>query len=146
MNWGNKLLLTFIVFIGGMGYLVYRSMGTDFQLVEKEYYRSELKYQEVIDGKQRASELSAPVRISEENGTVVLQFPSEMQGKADSGRVWFYCPYESANDRQFALSLDAGAGQRFEAGSIRPGKYLVKIEWTAGGQSYYSEIPFEFAQ
>lgn len=146
MNWGNKLLVTFIVFIGGMGYLVYRSMSTDFQLVEKEYYRSELKYQQVIDGRQRASELSAPVRIKEDNGTVWLQFPAEMKGKADSGRVWFYCPYEAANDRQFALLLDADAQQRFNAGSIRPGKYLVKMEWTADQQDYYSEIPFEFAQ
>ena len=50
MNWGNKLLITFLVFGAGISFLVYRSMHTNFELVEKDYYKSELRYQEIIDG------------------------------------------------------------------------------------------------
>lgn len=44
MNWGHKLTFTILVFIGLMSYLVYRSLNTDFQLVEKDYYNNELQY------------------------------------------------------------------------------------------------------
>ena len=41
MSWGNKLLVAFIVFAAGMFYLVYRSVNTNYELVEKDYYKSE---------------------------------------------------------------------------------------------------------
>ena len=37
MNWGNKLLIAFIVFIGGISFLVYRSTQTNFEMVENDY-------------------------------------------------------------------------------------------------------------
>lgn len=64
MNWGNKLLVTFIVFGAGMGVLVYKSMNTTYELVEKDYYKKELRYQEVIDGSNRANALSAAASLA----------------------------------------------------------------------------------
>ena len=81
MNWGNKLLLAFIVFGAGMFYLVYRSVNTDYQLVEKEYYKSELRYQQVIDGTSRANGLMSSVELANADGVIRLQLPPEMKNK-----------------------------------------------------------------
>lgn len=99
MNWGYKLLCTFIVFIGGMGFLVYRSMSTEFQLVEKEYYKKELNYQTVIDGQHKANSLSMPVKVTSKDAEVVLEMPSELKGAVISGRVWFYCANDASKDK-----------------------------------------------
>ena len=56
MNWGNKLLIL-LLFLERMFYLVYRSVNTNFELVEKDYYKSEFRYQQVIDGTNRANSL-----------------------------------------------------------------------------------------
>ena len=50
MNWGHKLMIVFIAFAAMMSYLAYRAFKTEFELVDKDYYKNELKYQEVIDG------------------------------------------------------------------------------------------------
>lgn len=65
MNWGNRLVIVFLVFGAGMGYLVYRSMNTDFELVESDYYKQELRYQNVIDEHNSANALSASVNIEQ---------------------------------------------------------------------------------
>ena len=75
MNWGNKLLITFIIFGAGIFYLVYRSMHTNFELVEKDYYKSELHYQQVIDGSNRAGELNSPVKFEQREKYIFLQLP-----------------------------------------------------------------------
>jgi len=49
MNWGNKLVLVFIVFGAFIGYLVYQAVNTKYDLVSKDYYKDELRYQEKID-------------------------------------------------------------------------------------------------
>jgi hypothetical protein len=139
MNWGNKLLLAFIAFGSGMGYLAYRSMNTDFELVENDYYKQELRYQQVIDGTAQANSLSSPVKIEQKEEVIILQLPEEMKNKSVSGDVWFYCAYDSKKDKKFTLKTDNQATQSFTVNSIAPGNYTVKIKWSAEDKSYYSE-------
>jgi len=137
MNWGYKLMLSFIVFVSMMGYMVYRCFGTNFELVEKEYYKSELKYQDVIEGTGNAGRLSAAPALSQSGNKITLQMPGEMKNSQLSGSVLFYCAYNSKNDKRFLLTVDKNGVQSFNQ-SVAPGNYTVKIEWNNNGKKYYS--------
>jgi hypothetical protein len=139
MNWGNKLLVTFIVFGISMMYLVYRSVNTNYELVEKDYYKSELRYQQVIDGTNRVNQLSSAATLVQTSDGVVLQLPQEMKNYAVSGDIWFYCAYDEKRDKKFALEVNADGIQQFQAASILPGNYTVKISWSSKGENYFSE-------
>ena len=139
MNWGNKLLITFVVFGGGMFYLVYRSVTTNFELVDKDYYKNELRYQDVIDGVKRANALSDVVKLTPTVKGLELQLPAEMKDQKVAGTVHFYCAYDALKDRKFELNTDATGLQVLNAKLIASGNYTVKINWNAGGEEYYTE-------
>ncbi len=139
MNWGNKLLLTFVVFASGMGYLVYRSMNVNFELVEKEYYKSELRYQQVIDGTHHVNELASFVTVKQTNDGILLQLPAEMKDKIITGDIWFYCSYDEKKDKRVNLQLNGNAAQQFQPAFITPGNYTVKINWNSEGKNFYAE-------
>jgi hypothetical protein len=139
MNWGNKLLVTFIVFGAGMGVLVYKSMNTTYELVEKDYYKKELRYQEVIDGSNRANALSAAASLQQTDSGIVLQFPEEMKNQAVTGSVLFYCAYNQKQDKRFDLEVNRDGVQVFNNAQVAPGKYTVKIGWNSNGTDYYTE-------
>jgi predicted DNA-binding protein (MmcQ/YjbR family) len=139
MNWGNKLLLTFIAFGAGMFYLVYRSATTNYEMAEKDYYKTELAYQQVIDGTKEANQLSTAVSLTQSEEGIKLQLPQEMKNKTLSGEVWFYCAYDEKRDKKFVLKSDAEAVQLFPSKEIKPGRYTVKINWTDGDKKYYTE-------
>lgn len=139
MNWGNKLLFTFIVFAAGMFYLVYRSMHTTYELVEKDYYKTELRYQQVIDGTNHANELSTAVTLDQKAGMINLALPAEMKNKDISGNIWFYCAYDEKRDKKYKLQLNADAMQTFEPSAIMPGNYTVKITWNNEDKTYFAE-------
>lgn len=140
MNWGNKLLLTFIVFASGMGYLIYRSVNTNFELVEKDYYKNELRYQEVIDATNSANALSSQVLLEQtKQGHIILQLPGEMKDKPIAGDVWFYCAYNSGKDKKFELRTDSNGIQSFDTNAINPGNYTVRINWNSDGKKYFTE-------
>lgn len=142
MSWGNKILIAILVFIGGMVYLVYRSVNTNYELVEKDYYAQELKYQRVIDGTKRTQELSSRLKIGqEENGTILLQLPDEMKDVSIKGNIWFYCAYNSDKDKKFELLPDKNGVQLFGIKNIEPGNYTVRIDWSSAGKNYYTEEP-----
>lgn len=143
MNWGYKLMTAFLVFIGGMGYLVYRSMHTNYELVEKEYYKSELKYQSRIDATRQAGALLTPVQLEQDGASIFLQMPPDMQSDSLEGNIWFYCAYDATKDRQFPLRTDAAGRQSFGDSLLQSGHYLVKLEWKHGGVDYYLEKNIE---
>ncbi len=139
MNWGNKLLLTFIAFGAGMTYLVYRSVSTNYELVEKDYYKSELRYQEVIDGTNRVNQLSSAVKIEQTDAGITLELPQEMKEKDISGDVLFYCAYDQKKDKKLLLQPGTNGIQVFHPTVISPGSYTVKINWSSGGKNYFAE-------
>jgi len=139
MNWGNRLLIAFIIFGAGIFYLVYRSLNTRFELVEKDYYKNELYYQQVIDGSNRARALLSPVTLEQKEKYILLQLPAEMKNKEITGEVFFYCAYDKKNDKKFKLKVDEEGAQIFQTGIITPGNYTVKINWSMDSNNYYTQ-------
>jgi hypothetical protein len=139
MNWGNKLLLTFIVFAGGMAWLVYRSMHVNFELVDKDYYKNELRYQEVIDATNQVNKLSSAVKLTQESNGILLELPGEMKGQTITGTIFFYCAYDETRDKRIAMNINAEGKQSIETGAVEPGTYIVKISWMLAGKNYFSE-------
>jgi FixH len=139
MNWGNRLLITFIVFGLWIFYLVYRSVNTNFELVEKDYYKNELAYQQVIDGSHRAYTLQTPVQLKQLEKNIILQLPDEMKNNNVTGEILFYCAYDETKDKKFRLKVNEEGTMIFQLGIIAPGNYTVKINWSYDGKDYYTE-------
>jgi hypothetical protein len=136
MNWGNKLILVFLIFGAFIGTLVYKCMQSPISLVSAEYYKDELNYQQVIDGSNSAGKLSAEVSLTQDESFVALQLPGEMKEKSPEGRVWFYCVNNGKNDKKFKLQASK---LQLPLSSFNKGRYVVKVEWAAQGSNYYAE-------
>jgi FixH protein len=141
MNWGYKLLLTFVVFAAGIFYLVFRSMNINTELVSKEYYKDELKYQQVIDGSKKANQLSSEVSVSQHGNFIMVKMPQEMKVGNVSGSIWFYCAADEKKDQHVVINLDADAVQQIDKKGFQPGNYTLKIDWNDNKDHYYSEQP-----
>ena len=132
-------MLTFLVFGAMISYLVYRAVTTNFELVDNEYYKKELRYQQVIDASNRTNALSSPIQLQQTDQTISLVLPTEMKNTTVEGEVYFYCAYDSRKDRRIALNTGAEGVQVINKALVETGSYIVKISWTNGGTNYYSE-------
>jgi len=142
MNWGNKLLLVFVAFGGMISYMVYRCMQTPVDLVNKDYYRDELAYQQVIDGAKRTNALSGKIGLRQEEGHILVRMPAEMKQAAVNGTILFYCAADASRDRTIRLNINDSARQEISTRNFLPGHYTVKIEWESRGVKYFAEQPF----
>ena len=106
MTWGNKLLLVFIGFALLMSTLVYKCAKQNFELVSKDYYNEELRYQDKIDGENNANKLSS-VQIAQTSDEVSIQLPKELNGLTTAGEVWFYCAPNSSFDRKIPVKVNS---------------------------------------
>ncbi|HVU58498.1 MAG TPA: FixH family protein [Puia sp.] len=141
LNWGNKLILVFLAFGGMISYMVLRCMQTPVDLVASEYYKDELSYQQVIDARQRAERLSGKVDLRREGTHLAIHMPREMEHMKLTGSIQLYCPSDAARDRHFVLRVDDEGRQDIGMDQIRPGHYIVRVQWQGSGEQYYVEEP-----
>lgn len=138
MNWGNKLVVVFIVFGAFIGYLVYSAVNTKYDLVSKDYYKDELRYQDKIDRQNNASKISE-VKIEQDAEAVIIHLPHEQKGFAVTGDVFFYCITDEQKDYHTALQVDSSNQQIVMKKSLKKGAYNVKINWQSGKEPFYFE-------
>jgi hypothetical protein len=138
MNWGNKLVMVFVVFALFMGYMVYRAVSTKYDLVSKDYYKDELRYQERIDGVKNAVALG-DVAISQDSTAIQIQLPKEHKGYAVKGEVLFYCITDDSKDFKLPLQVDSIATQVVMKKQLQKAPYQVKLNWQVGKDAFYNE-------
>ncbi len=139
MNWGYKIIIVFIVFAAGILTLVTKSMRTKIDMVTKDYYAEELKYQQVIDGKKNAGALSAPVLIAQQAEGIAVTFPQELHGTNITGKIKFYRPSDAGMDVEMPLHLSSEGMLVINRQLFHKGNYLVKVQWENGGKPFYQE-------
>jgi len=122
-----------------MTFMVVRSFSVSFDMVEKDYYKNELRYQEVIDATKNATLLSKPVQITGSGKTLTLQLPADVQHEKASGSIWFYNAADASKDKRVDLKPNEDGSQQLNDTGLLPGSYTVKIQWKAGETNYYSE-------
>lgn len=136
MSWGNKLIIVFIVFAALMATLVYKATQTKFELVSKDYYQDELRYQDKIDGAANAA-LEAPISIQVNDEIISIEFPDAQKNANITGEAWFYCSVDATKDKRFVLSVDSTGIQRIDRKGLQKGDYQVKISYEINQKKYY---------
>jgi hypothetical protein len=141
MDWGNKLVVAFVSFAALMGTLVYKSMHTKYELVTKDYYKDELKYQDRIDAKNAAANIGE-VTVLQQNDSIKVLFPKELANHTIKGKIWFYCSTNETNDKQ--ISFDNVVNNQFTMAihNLHTTNYQAKISYQSNNVSYYSEKDF----
>jgi hypothetical protein len=142
MNWGNKLVLVFVAFAGLMFLLVYNAMNTRYELVSKDYYQDELRYQDKIDGKSNASAVS-DIAVQTDQEYLILQMPKEFSGQSLKGNIWLYCKTDAVKDLRLPLTADSEGRQFISKKHLKANKYLLKLSWEAAEKKYYTEQDIE---
>lgn len=138
LSWGYRIAGLYAGFMLLILSLVVGSMRQRFDLVSKDYYEEELRYQEIIDAGKNQQALSAPVRMDQSAEAVSLRFPPEFEGVPLTGEVMFYSPVQEAWDLRVPVHV-VDNSMSVSKHSLPASLYIVKIRWEAQGQAYYQE-------
>jgi len=138
MNWGYKILIAYLVFVAGILFLVYKTSKETNELVTKNYYAKELKYQQIIDAANNASSLSSKPKISYNNDNLKIVFPEDFNGKVISGNVELY--YAADEQKDLSLKFEIRVlDYRIPISNNNKGLHQVNLSWSVNDVDYYYE-------
>lgn len=134
-NWGTGIALVNIGLVAAMLGLVYLCIKQDFDLVSDDYYEQELKFQQVIDGRENEKLLGKSTTVTIDDRQVTVIIP--MENFDGEGTVTFYRPDNSKFD--LAVPLNGNNSVIVPLDKLKNGLYKVKSSWQNAGKPYYNE-------
>jgi hypothetical protein len=138
LNWGHSIFFIYSAFVVAILFMVYQSTQQTYDLVEKDYYAAELKYQDVIDASARAKALGGDFIVKYESDSIKLILPSPFKGVNVVGKVQLYYAADKQQDKTYEFeTLNAYAA--FKTEKQNKGLYTIKLDIVKSGVAYYYE-------
>jgi len=138
LNWGHSIIIVYAIFVGGILLLAYNSSQQKFDLVQSDYYGAELKYQEVIDATQRASNLAEAFQVERNGSLLHVTLPKNFQTNISKLAIEMYCIADEKRDMKKEIVVQKGVFD-IELLSNMKGNYTLKLSLDNKGVSYYFE-------
>lgn len=139
-HWGHSIAAVYTIFaVSTIGFVVY-AMEQRVDLVSDDYYEKSI----VLDARRTAEAnvrgLGADFAITTpESGRIVsVQWPVAALAGA-TGTLTLYRPADATADRHTAMAPDPTGGQTVALNGLAPGRWMLQVEWHAGGRSFYAE-------
>jgi nitrogen fixation protein FixH len=141
LNWGTGIALVYTAFAAATTGFVAFAIGRPVDLVSADYYAQSLRQdQRAETARNTAALVPAPTVAQTDARTVLLSLPRAHVPAAE-GTVTLYRASNASADRVQPLALDAEGRQTIATVGLQLGLWVVQVEWTVGGSTYYFEQP-----
>ena len=125
MNWGTKITITFIAFVGVIVTMELISMNQDIHLVAMDR----------ITNSNALNELKPEVNYDAKKKSITLSTPN---GKELNGTIYFFRPSDARLDKKYTIQLVDGQ-QVFSSSELDKGLWRVKVNWKDKDKEFYTE-------
>jgi nitrogen fixation protein FixH len=144
--WPIGIIAFFVAAITYIGGFVIWASNLREDLVANNYYDNEIRYQKEIDLLNRTQKIAGKVTVDYDSArrSILISLPVSPTQTA-VGNVRLYRPSDERLDRSLPLALDAQGVDHFDAKSLSPGLWKIRIEWTVSGQDYLLDRPVVIA-
>ena len=138
LNWGTGIAAVYALFaVSTLGFVGF-AMSRPVDLVSPDYYQRSLRQDQRMAAIDNARRLGPAVSVTVEPATRRLTVT--LPGAAPSGTLILYRPSNASSDRRLPLALSHGR-QSVETAGMAAGHWVVQLDWTADGRSFYYETP-----
>jgi len=139
-SWGTGIAIFIIIFIGFYVSLMLITKQRKFDLVSKEYYPESIEFESRIEKTRNAKALHEKLQIKVKGDSLQILLPDWKNGSVVSGTAYFYRPNNSLQDISVPLEINYDGEQMIDAGEMKTGRYIAKVEWIILDTKYYDEI------
>jgi nitrogen fixation protein FixH len=139
-NWGTGITAVYSAFALATSGFVYFAMRQPVDLVRPDYYAASLTHDDRLAATRRADALgdAVGVAVHDQARTLAITFPpAHLESMA--GTLTLYRAADASADREMRIAPDRQGRQHVPLAGLARGQWLVKLEWRAAGQRFYTE-------
>ncbi|MGA0283522.1 MAG: FixH family protein [Saprospiraceae bacterium] len=140
LNWGSGIAIFYSLFVVVMIMMVVKSTQNKAHMVQDNYYKKDLNYEEFRQKRQNGMAYKNLLNINydQSDRLILISFPKQMAEA--KGELKLFRPSNQYLDKNYPIRLDSN-GKMFiqiEDNMVR-GKWRVMLDWHFAGTNYYNE-------
>src|SRR3954462_2912782 len=139
--WPIAITAYFILFIAFLVTFSAWSLRQNVDLVRKDYYEEEIRFQNQMEKVSRTRLLGADISVAynSQQRCVGIRLPQAHARQHPAGLIHFYRPSDAALDQDLALAVSSEGVQQLQTSQLRAGVWKIRLDWTANGEDYHHE-------
>lgn len=138
--WPHALMAFFALLFLALASVVWLAVSQPGELVSRNYYDQEIRYQGRMEAIRRTQALGQQVHLQSEPGRLVVSLPADHRRGA-VGTIHLFRPSDARLDREFKLAVDESGRQIVDVHGLEAGLWRVRLEWVVGTEAFYREEP-----
>ncbi len=138
MNFGVKITILYLSFVALILTLVFMCYGQKQDLVSKDYYAQELKYQDKIDAVNNSNALPNSISHKVMGSNIIISLNDSLPQNNFSGIINFFRPSDASKDVQLKMAF-VNNQQIIDKRTLQHGSYKMQLSWENDGKKYYKE-------
>lgn len=138
MNFGSKITVLYLSFVALILTLVFMCFGQKVELVSKDYYSQELKFQDKINAINNEKSLNKSILHSINGKEIVLTIDSTLLSRDFNGTIVFFRPSDSSKDVKLKMNFN-DYKQIINGSNLTHGAYKMQLNWACNNINYFKE-------
>ena len=138
-NWGTGILLTIIVMLVWLAFLVSKTLNYKINIDSDDYYERGLVHSAQMERIKRSIPFQNKFSVELSTDAVLINYPSNFNGKNLIGELWFYRPSDYELDKKIAVSNQDDNSQKIHIQHFTKGRYIVRATFDSDSLSYFFE-------
>lgn len=138
------IILTFVAFAIFILSMVFRSFQSPVDLVSKDYYAQEIKYQTQIEKIKRSEDFQKKIQFFPTKNTLKIQFPDSLEYTKLKGKAHFFRPSNLELDFSVPFQLENQNLILDKLETLQKGAWIIRLDFEYAGTEYFVEERLEF--
>lgn len=134
LDWGNSLVLFFILFLSLAAVFIVFSLRQNNDLVTEDYYERGADYTTEININNRSAVYADSIFFNEDASGYKITVASTLAKRVSTFDVFFFRPSDKSMDVK--LKLDASTILSIEQKHLSRGRYKMHLSWEMEGEIY----------
>lgn len=139
MSWKYIVIIALSVFVLGMLGMVFLAQRQTNEMIDDHYYDKELKYQGVIDGKEKLNALHDSILVMQIESTIQIKMPAGASKNISEGAIEFLRSADKSKDKTYMVQPDSAGIQIVPKADFIKGIYRMRARWKSNNVEYFDE-------
>lgn len=139
--WPYAIIGWFVIFITAMTAWAVVATRNSMDLVRKDYYEEELRFQTQLDRMNRTATMRKDITVTTDSSSLTFKLPMDHASAKPTGEVQLYRPSDARLDTKLPLQINESGLQRIDASALKGGLWKLRVHWKIGEAEYYFDQP-----
>lgn len=146
MNWGYKILITYVMFFLMISLFLYIASQQTNEMLETNYYEKEIQFQKILNGSDNLNVLDEALHLKLNSDFLEISLPKAAILDQPIIQLEFIKMSDQSKDFNLKIKANENGQIIIPTKKFSKGYYRLQMQWESNGKPYVYRDQFKYLE